>query len=81
MTTRSRFAFLVACSAAVLGLTTASAFAADAPAGQPAAQSSTQAAPHHANKKMSAHHAKAKKSHTPMKDMKAQHAKAPKTPA
>lgn len=77
MTTRSRFAFLVACSAAVLGLTTASAFAANAPAGQPAAQSSTQAAPHH-DKKMSAHHAKAKKGHT---SMKAQHAKAPKTPA
>jgi hypothetical protein len=80
MTTRSRIAFLVACSAAALGLTTASAFAADAPAaGQPAAQS----APQHAGKKMparkmAAHHAKTAKSHP---GAKTHHAQAPKTPA
>lgn len=74
MTTRSRIAFLVACSVAALGLTTASAFAADAPASQPAAQS----APQHAGKKMATHHAKATKGH---QSTTAHHAKAKKAPA
>lgn len=59
MTTRSRIAFLLACSTAALGFTTASALAAN----PPASQSTMQSAPQHAGKNMVAHHAKARASH------------------
>jgi len=61
MTTRSRIAFLVACSAAALGLATAPSFAAGAPAAQSASQ--------HAGKKMSSHHAKSPAGHAQVTKM------------